>query len=363
MSSSIETVIVLGVSLDQKDTNKLFITNYWSCPVKGSGNLGTLVVSALVNAGFKVSAAVRQSSAATYPESVTVHKTDYSKDALVSIFQGQDAVVSCIPRTQVADQKVVVDACVSAGVKRFLPGEYGGDTTLPDIEKRISFTAGKKEFGEYLVGKESEGLTWTRVFTGPFFDWVCSTLIVATIAFNPFQVYLRPKGLILFLQMLTQSARQFKLDMGVMGWDLESFKVTIFDSGDQEFSCTNIKTVAEAIASVLKHENATKNQNVYVSSFPRLTQNEVLAALEGLSGRKFEVTQASTEDLAAKGEARIKRGEWLQGYIETVSASCYAPWGYNTFGDRAEKWNAILELPKEDLEDTLTRVLRMSGTV
>jgi hypothetical protein len=162
--------------------------------------------------------------------------------------------------------------------------------------------------------------------------------------------------------MLTQSARTFKLDMGVMGWDLESYKVTIFDSGDQEFSCTNIGTVAEAIVSVLTHENDTKNQKVYVSSFPRLTQNEVLAALERLSGRKFEVTQASTEDLAAKGEARIKRGEWLQGYIETVSASCYAPWGFNTFGARAEKWNAILELPKESLDDTLIQVLQQIGS-
>ncbi|KAL7953392.1 hypothetical protein V8C34DRAFT_309250 [Trichoderma compactum] len=105
--------------------------------------------------------------------------------------------------------------------------------------------------------------------------------------------------------------------MGVMGWDLESFKVTIFDSGDQEFSCTNITTVAEAIASVLKHQNATKNQNVYVSSFPRLTQNEVLAAREALSGRKFEVTQASTEDLVAKGEARIKRDPENKDSLET----------------------------------------------
>lgn len=141
--------------------------------MKGSGNLGALVVSALISTGFKVSVAVRQSSAATYATSVIVHKTDYSEDSLVSIFQGQDAVVSCIPRTRVADQKTVVDACIRAGVKRFLPSEYGGDTTLTDIEKRISFTVGKKEFGEYLVGKESQGLTWTRVFTGPFFDWVC----------------------------------------------------------------------------------------------------------------------------------------------------------------------------------------------
>lgn len=62
---------------------------------------------------------------------------------------------------------------VSVLAKRFLPSDYGGDTTLIDIEKRISFTAGKKEFGEYLVGKESQGLNGTRIFTGPFFDWVC----------------------------------------------------------------------------------------------------------------------------------------------------------------------------------------------
>lgn len=141
--------------------------------MQGSGNPGALVVSALISTGFKVSVAVRQSSAATYATSVTVYRTDYSNDSLVSIFQGKDAVVSCIPRTRVAEQKTVVDACIRAGVKRFLPSEYGGDTTLPDIEKRISFTAGKKEFGEYLVSKELKGLTWTRVFTGPFFDWVC----------------------------------------------------------------------------------------------------------------------------------------------------------------------------------------------
>lgn len=153
--------------------------------MQGSGNLGALVVSALISTGFKVSVAVRQSSAATYAASVTVYKTDYSKDSLASIFQGQDAVVSCIPRTRVADQKTVVDACIRAGVKRFLPSEYGGDTTLPDIEKRISFTAGKKEFGEYLEGKESEGLSWTRVFTGPFFDWVCYNYIFSLFPKSP----------------------------------------------------------------------------------------------------------------------------------------------------------------------------------
>lgn len=112
---------------------------------------------------------------------------DYSEDALGSILEGQDAVVSCIPRTKVADQKMVVDACVSAGVKRSLPSEYGGDITLPDIEKRISFSAGEKEFGEYLARKEWEGLTWTRILpTRSSIGHVTATLIVSTTALNLF---------------------------------------------------------------------------------------------------------------------------------------------------------------------------------
>lgn len=95
----------------------------------------------------------------------------------MSIFRGQDAVVSSIPRTSVTVQIMIIDAAIAAGVKRFLPSEYGGDSSLPGIEKKLSFTAGKQQIGEYLMSKETEGLTWTRVFTGPFLDWVCALFV------------------------------------------------------------------------------------------------------------------------------------------------------------------------------------------
>jgi hypothetical protein len=156
--------------------------------------------------------------------------------------------------------------------------------------------------------------------------------------------------------MLTQDAQSLNIGMGVMGWDVAALKVTIFDSGSQEFNCTNIHQVAKAIASVLSHWDATRNQNVYVSSF-RLTQNQMLDAFERLSRRKFKVTKDSSEGLVAKGAKSLAEGEWLKGYIQVMSASCYAPWGYNDFGTRAEKWNALLEMPEEDLDATLTWVL------
>ena len=155
--------------------------------------------------------------------------------------------------------------------------------------------------------------------------------------------------------MLTQPAAVFNLDTGVMGWELQ--KGTIYDSGDQEFNCTNIGTVAKAVIAVLAHPEATRNQNVYVRSF-RLTQNQMLETFERLSGKKFKVTQETTENLVAKGQEHLARGKWLKGYIAVVSASCYAPWGFNQFGSRAEKWNAVLELPEESLDDTLGGVLK-----
>lgn len=157
--------------------------------------------------------------------------------------------------------------------------------------------------------------------------------------------------------MLAQNASALGLDSGIMGWDIENLRATLYDSGEQEFNCTNIATVADAVVAVLARPEATRNQNVYVSSFP-LTQNQILESLERLSGKKFQVIRASTKDLVAKGEEHLAQGQWFKAYIEVVSASCYAPWGFNQFGERAEKWNAILELPKESLDDTLSGVLR-----
>lgn len=107
---------------------------------------------------------------ATFPSGVTVHRSDYSAESLLPLFRGQDAVVSSIPRADVAQQKIAIDVAVAAGVKRFLPSEFGGDTALPGIEKKIQYALGKKELGEYLMSADLKGLTWTRIFTGPFFD-------------------------------------------------------------------------------------------------------------------------------------------------------------------------------------------------
>ncbi|KAL7916752.1 NmrA-like family protein [Trichoderma velutinum] len=286
-----------------------------------SGSVGSVTISALKELDFQVSVVVRSLSTASFPEFVTVHKSDYSTDSLVSIFKGQDAVVSVIAASDVTIQKNAIDAAVAAGVKRFLPSEYGGDTSLPEIEKFTPFAKGKKEVFSYLRSKEADGLTWTALYTGPFFD---SLLEIGT---------------------------------GLMGWEVEDNKATIYDSGNQRYDATNFDTVGKAIASVLMHIDITRNQQVYVNSF-KVCQNEVIEGVERLLGKKIAISRASSVEIAERGRQAMAQGEWQKGYFDSATGSTHGPWGFCDFGGRSTRWNDVLDIPKEDLDATLKRVLK-----
>ncbi|KAH8812110.1 NmrA-like family protein [Xylogone sp. PMI_703] len=273
-----------------------------------SGNMGPYVLSSLKEFGFHISVVTRPSSSVSFPPDVTVHK------------------ILLIAAIDVAIQKKVIDAAVTAGVRRFLPSEYGGDTSLPEIEKFTAFAGGKKEVLAYLKSKEVNGLAWTAIYTGPFFDWLLNT------------------------------------GRGLMGWELEKSKATVFDSGDRRVDWTNVTTIGRAIASVLKHLEVTRNQQVFINSF-QLTQNQVVAAIERLLGKKLDISRASAIELTEKGRLTMAQGDWENGYYNSATGSTYAPWGFCDFGGRPVRWNAVLELPKEDLDVTLTQVLQNKGLI
>lgn len=57
-------------------------------------------------------------------------KTDFSPESLQRALSGQDAVVSMIPIVALAEQQKLVEAALAAGVKLFVPSEYGSDSTV-----------------------------------------------------------------------------------------------------------------------------------------------------------------------------------------------------------------------------------------
>jgi saccharopine dehydrogenase-like NADP-dependent oxidoreductase len=152
MSSTIKNVIIIGAG----------------------GHLGPSILSAFeADPHFTVSVLTRNSSTSTFPSHVKVHRIsdDYPEVELLEAFKGQDAVISTIQTASIKQQETIIDAAIKAGVKRFVPSEFGSDTLN---EKSVAvipqYFAGKISTVKYLEEKEKEGLTWTAFITGPFFD-------------------------------------------------------------------------------------------------------------------------------------------------------------------------------------------------
>lgn len=96
---------------------------------------------------------------------------DYPEADLIAAFQGQDVVVNALTSTSVAEQYRFIDAAVVAGIKRFVPSEYGLDNLNPKAQELSSVFRDKGGVRRYLHSKESTGLTWTAIACGMWIKW------------------------------------------------------------------------------------------------------------------------------------------------------------------------------------------------
>jgi hypothetical protein len=116
----------------------------------------------------------RASSTATFGEDVKVIKRDYSDPNLADAFEGQDAVVSFVTGAAILDQIKFIDLAVEAGVKRFIPSEFGSNTLNSKAQELVFFYKQKFAVIEHqrAVAEKFPRFTWTAIATGPIFDWV-----------------------------------------------------------------------------------------------------------------------------------------------------------------------------------------------
>ncbi|KAG9228733.1 hypothetical protein BJ875DRAFT_226777 [Amylocarpus encephaloides] len=240
--------------------------------IGGGGNIGVAIVSALITSKFNVSVLTRLESEGTFPEEVKIFRSDYSLPSVTEIFRGWDAVVCALSHNVWGEQLKLIDAAVAAGVKRFIPSEYGTNMLNANLVKLFSPRLDAKvDVLELLRTKESEGLSWTGIATGPFFDW-------------GFQI-----SLFGFSNVKDRSA-------------------VIYDGGDRPFSTTNVNQVANAVVAVLSKPEETINKYLFVDSFTT-TQNEILRALEKASG-KWQVKESMTEAALRKGKELVVKGDY-----------------------------------------------------
>ncbi|KAJ9636004.1 hypothetical protein H2204_005501 [Knufia peltigerae] len=303
-----------------------------STPVKrvavvgGSGLTGGEITRALLQSGFEVTVLSRASSSnSKIPDGARSVKTDYSRESLAAAFQGQDAVVSAITTFFVGQQFTIIDAAIEAGVRRFIPSEYGVDTSDPAIAEIAPPAGTKNEIVAYLQSKQAT-ISWSAIIVGAFFDAILEV-------------------------------------PGALGLNLAENTMTIFDGGDVEFEATNVDQIGRAVAAVLspEHFDSTANQYVYVNSFT-LTQNQMLHILQDLTGNKLEVKHAKKADMRKDSQEKIKsdpdKGDvWARGSFEGIILIMLNEGGFCEYSNKGRLWNKRLGLPEGNVEATIKAVL------
>ncbi|KAI1136414.1 NAD(P)-binding protein [Hypoxylon sp. FL0543] len=284
-----------------------------------TGNLGGAILESLLNAGFQVTVLTRKGTSHTFPPNVTVKAVDYdSLDSLVDALEGQDAVISNLGHPALSKQPLLIEASVKAGVKRYIPSEFGSDTlnpktaALPGYKEKIdSQKAVKKAAAE-------SGLTYTFILTGPFLDWGVKFPFLA---------------------------------------DAKNRTIELCDGGHRKTSLTTLASVGKAVVGVLNHPEETKNRAVYVqdAALSLKELEEYLKKAVGADGWKENVT--SIAEGLKQTEEEIKRGDLSVGAMALSSLKA-AMWGEG-YGGHFQKLDndlfGIKQLTDAEIADVIAK--------
>jgi hypothetical protein len=111
------------------------------------------------------------------------------------------------------------------------------------------------------------------------------------------------------------------LQNGFLGFDISGRKANIYDGGANRFGATTLAAIGTAVARVLANPAETANKYLLVSEVTT-NQNEILAALEQVTGATWEVTHGTTKELKSVGRAKLAEGNF-SGIAELLIAHLY----------------------------------------
>jgi hypothetical protein len=232
---------------------------------------------------------------------------------LTAALKGIDGIVSTVAAAAIESQTILIDAAIAAGVKRFIPSEFGSCTTNPKLETMPTYT-GFFKIRQYLQEKADVGkLSWTVLACGAFVEFVFH---------------------------------------GPMLLDFASHKATLLDKGDNRFSSTSLPNVGKAIAGIFKNSDATANKIVRVSQVI-LTQNKVLKIAQELEpGVKWETDYVQSSAVVEEGLKGMKAGDFsMPVIIKVIKGTALAGDKYGSAYDETDnELLGVQELTGEDLK-------------
>ncbi|GAB7322364.1 hypothetical protein MBLNU13_g03325t1 [Cladosporium sp. NU13] len=189
-----------------------------------TGAIGPSIIHSLNTAGFRVQALTRRRQTISIPDKANIVEVNYNDDnALRKALRHQDAVVSCLGDVPAAvqAQESLLKASLAAGVKRFVPSEFGSNTTNRHV------------------------MSYSLLITGPFIDWGLSKV-------------------------------PFIINVGASTAEGNGSCATVIDGGNTPFSITRTTTVGNSVAAVLTRPHETKNRALFIHE-GITTQNKLIA--------------------------------------------------------------------------------------
>ncbi len=256
----------------------------------------------------------RSQKPGAFDANVKVLEVDFtSKVSLTTALKGIDAVVSAVGHQGVENQHILIDAAIAAGVKRFIPSEYGSCTTSPKVENLPVYIPMVKT-RKYVQEKAKAGeITWTVLACGGFLSFLFDTPTL---------------------------------------FDFANHKATLFDEGDNRISTTSMPNVGKAIAAILKNSDATKNKVLHTSEVI-VTQNKVLAIAKELKPEiNWDTTKVQTSAMLKEGLEQLSAGDFsMPVLMKLIGATALGGDAYGSAYDETDnELLGIKELTEADLK-------------
>ncbi|KAH6661331.1 hypothetical protein BKA67DRAFT_550884 [Truncatella angustata] len=246
--------------------------------VGANGNLGGPILEALINSKlFNVTILKRASSSSNPTPGSNVRVVDIddgmSLDSLRSALEGQDACIASFPLKDTEQHLRLVDAAAAAGVKRFIPADYGScDSNSEQAQELVPLFLNKVRVRERCQehAKDNPNFTWTSLVAGHFFDW--------------------------------------GLRENFLHFNIDTKTADILDDGTYRSSTSTLARIAEAVVKVLRDEDVGRNKMLFMQSFC-VSQLDVLASLEKATGEKWKVNWLKSNEFIKENKAKADGGD------------------------------------------------------
>lgn len=132
------------------------------------------------------------------------------------------------------------------------------------------------------------------------------------------------------------------------------------DSGDEKFYASTLAQIGRAVAGILQHPDETANKYVSAASF-NLSQNELVALVEELTGSKLAVTHVKSADVQKAGEEKLAAGDF-RAFGDFLRVHNSADGAGNGL-EEEESVNRVIGLPYEDPRAAVESWLRREGAL